>query len=96
MELWALVYQEHYEKYLTKNILQDDLDSLQQYMKDIGTPAISFQRPGKRESNYVAYKQVPQGSCIRLRRSEDYVSVIHNVLYPELQQERRSSSCIIV
>lgn len=97
---WVLVYDEHYRKYCEKHTRPHDLDSLQSFLKEIGTPSLLFQTPKERViSTFVSYRQVPYASCIRLRTSEDYVAVVHTNLYPELHEKRdksrRSSSCTI-
>ena len=98
---WVLVYDEHYRKYCEMKTRPHDLDSFQAFLKDIGTPSLLYQTPKERiVSTFVSYRQVPYSSCIRLRTSEDYVSVVHKILYPELRdtqdKSRRSSSCVIV
>ena len=101
MKLWVLVYEEHYEKFLALHQQEKTNESFQQYLKEIGTPCFFFQKPTEvLQSNYIHYKEVPQGTCIRRRRSEEYVAIVHKVLYPELRQRedksRRSSSCAIL
>lgn len=101
MKLWVLVYDEHYEKFLSLQHLEKNGESFQVYLKEIGTPSLAFQKPtGVLQTNYIEYKEVPIGSCVRLRTSEKYVAVVHKVLYPELRQRedksRRSTSCVVV
>ncbi len=101
MLAWVLVYDEHYRKYCEKKACPHDLDSFQRFLKEIGTPSLFFQPPAQRVvQSGVSYRQVPLGACIRLRLPEDYTSVVHESLYPELRDKpdksRRSSSCTIV
>ena len=101
METWVLVYDEHYRKYCDKRCCPHDLDSFQWFLRDIGTPSLSFQKPHQHiVQTAVSYRQVPLGTCIRLRGPEDYTSVVHKNLYPELREKqdksRRSSSCTIM
>lgn len=98
---WVLLYEEHYEKYCEKNLLNEDLDSLQRFLKEIGTPSLHFREPKERKvATLVAYRQVPYSSCIRLRTPEHYVAVVHKTLYPELREKQdkseRSNSCTLM
>lgn len=98
---WVLVYDEHYKKFCELKVRPNNLDSLQQFLKEIGTPSLLFQTPKERTINTsVAYKQVPYSSCIRLRTPEDYVAVVHKTLYPELREKQdkseRSNSCTLM
>ena len=103
---WVLVYDEHYRKYCEKRVKPHDLDSLQSFLKEIGTPSLLFQTPKERVvSTFVSYRQVPYSSCIRLRTSEEYDSTVQKILYPKplyaephekKDKSTRSSSCVIV
>lgn len=98
---WVLVYKEHYDKYREIHQLEESVSTFQAFLKDIGTPSLVFQKPTKvEESNYVSYVQAPQGSCIRLRTSQNYAAVLHEKLFPASNEKqdksRRSSSCTIV
>lgn len=101
MKLFVLVHQEHYEKYCEKEGLKDSAKTFQAYLKDIGTPSITFQSKSEQiESNYLSYKEVPDGSCIRFRLHAEYVAIIHQKLFQESHERpdksRRGSSCCIV
>lgn len=94
MKIWALLNEEHFSKYLeTKNLERSD-ESLQIFLNDMGTFSFFFVKPTG--SNY---KELPLGSCIRLRTLDDYVQRV-SVLFPEYTQIKdkstRSSSCTIV
>jgi len=98
---WVVIYKEHYERFLKGTGLTDSDESFKQFLSEIGTPSLVFQKPtGTEESNYVSYKQVPQGSCVRLRTSHGYVAVLHQKLFPASHEKqdksRRLSSCSIV
>lgn len=101
MKLFVLIYQEHYERYRELNSLGDSEQSFQRFLKEIGTPALSFSQSGmKEQSNYMSFLEVPAGSCVRLRKPEEYVAVLHECLFrgrhEKQDKSRRSSSCSIV
>ena len=101
MKVWALVYDEHYLKYCITTHQEESQEIFQSFLKDIGTPCIAFQKPSQQpESNYVSYKEVPNGSCIRLYTVKEYAAVIRRKLYPESDERqdksRRSSSCSLM
>ena len=101
MKAFVLVYTEHYEKFCELHTIPQTDTSFQQFLTVIGTPSLSFQLPEKQaESNYVFYKEVPPGSCIRLRLPEEYVATIHEKLFQTSHKKedksRRGSSCVIV
>ena len=101
MKLWVLVYEEHYIKFCFQNNLTENDELFQRFLKEIGTPAIMFQEPNqKQESNYMVYKEVPSGSCIRFHTPEIYARVIRQNLYIDSNEKqdksRRTSSCSIV
>ena len=101
MRLFVLVNQEHFEKFCElHNISHSDV-SLQIFLKEIGTPCLRFQPLDLSEkSNYMAFKEVPTGSCIRLRLQEEYVATIHKKLfqasYEKSDKSQRGNSCSIV
>lgn len=96
MKTWVLVYDYHYAEYLTKNKLERTTESFQQFLKEIGTIAVFFHKPSLKSSNST-YCEAPEGTCIRLRHPEKYVSVIHEKLVPSsLDKSGRRSSCTIV
>jgi hypothetical protein len=98
---WALVYDEHYQRFCELNVKSDDLDTFQQFLKEIGTPSLLFQTPNERKvATSVVYKQVPYSSCIRLHTPENYAAVVHKTLYPKLREKQdkseRSNSCTVM
>jgi hypothetical protein len=101
MILWVTVYREHYERFLEVMGLTDTKDAFKRFLSEIGTPFLSFQKPVKVEdSNSVSYKEVSEGSCIRLRTAPAYTAVLHQKLFSASHEKqdksRRSSSCSIV
>lgn len=101
MKAYVLVYQEHYAKFCELHTVLQTESSFQAFLKEIGTTSLSFQMKEKQlESNYVSYKEVPPGSCIRLRLPEEYVATIHAKLFETSRENqdksRRGSSCSIV
>jgi hypothetical protein len=101
MKLYVLVYEEHYTKYLDLHTLLEGTASLQSFLRDIGTASIAFQRPlHNLDSNYVSFKEVPMGSCVRLWQPHQYVDIIHEKLFVDSHEKedksRRRSSCVIV
>ena len=101
MKLWVVVYEEHYAKFCDLRALSQSEESFRSFLKDIGTPSLSFQpRTEAPESNYVSYKEAPQGSCVRLRVPDDYVTTIHETLFQTSHEKedksRRTSSCVLV
>lgn len=101
MKLFALVYKEHYEKFCELRTLDDSDTTLQLFLKEIGTPSLCADKPNRSvESNYVLYKSIPDGSCIRLRLPYEYVAVIHAKLFQvsrePLDKSRRGSSCVLI
>jgi hypothetical protein len=93
-----MVHNEHYRRYCEKKCRPHDLDSFQEFLKEIGTHVLSFQPPTERVlGNIVSYRQVPMGSCIRLHQPDNYFEVVAAKLYPEEHgRPRRTSSCSIV
>jgi len=95
MKLWVLVQEEHYAKYCEHHSLSQSEESFRSFLKDIGTRSLSFQP--RTESNY---KEVPQGSCVRLRLEGDYVGIFHKKLFQDLcekgDKSQRRTSCSIV
>jgi hypothetical protein len=101
MKLWVLVYEEHYQRYKEYYGLEESIQSFQRFLKEIGTPSLQFNQPAmKEQSNYLKYLEVPEASCIRLRKPEEYVAVLHESLFQgrheKQDKSRRSSSCSIV
>ena len=101
MKIFVLVFQEHYLKFCELHKVSQTELSFQQFLSEIGTPSLFFQCPTTTfDSNYVSYKEVPPGSCIRLRLPEEYIATIHAKLFqtscePQ-DKSRRGSSCVIV
>jgi hypothetical protein len=98
MKLWVLVQEDHYAKYCERHTLSQSEESFRTFLKDIGTPSLSFQpRTETPESNY---KEAPQGSCVRLRLQGDYVGIVHKKLFQALcekgDKSQRGTSCSIV
>ena len=95
MKVWALVHQDHYAKYCERHTLSQTDSSLQQFLSDIGTPSLSFQ-----PLNDASFKEVPVGSCIRLRLQGDYSESVHKKLFQALcengDKSQRATSCSIV
>jgi len=101
MKLWVVVYEEHYAKFCDLRALSQSEESFRTFLKDIGTPSLSFQpHTEASESNYVSYKEAPQGSCVRLRLQGDYVGIVHKKLFQALceksDKSQRGTSCSIV
>jgi hypothetical protein len=101
MIAWVLVYKEHYERFLEAKGSSPSAETFKRFLSEIGTPSLVFQPPTlTEESNYVSYKEAPEGSCIRLRTSHEYTAVLHQKLFPASHEKqdksRRSSSCSIV
>lgn len=101
MKLFALVYQEHYAKYCERHTLSQTDSSFQDFLKEIGTPSLSFQpRKDAELLKDVSYNEVPPGSCIRLRLQGDYVGTVHKKLfevsYEKADKSERGNSCSIV
>lgn len=101
MKLFVLVYKEHYEKYRELHNLKESTQSLQLFLKEIGTPLLSVGLPRvPPESNYVYYQEVPDGSCIRVLQPYEYVAVIHAKLFVTSRENqdksRRGSSCVVI
>jgi hypothetical protein len=101
MKLWVLVQEDHYRKYCERHALSQSEESFRIFLKDIGTPSLSFQpRTEAPESNYLSYKEAPQGSCVRLRLQGDYVGIVHKKLFQALceksDKSQRGTSCSIV
>ena len=101
MKLWVLVDQEHYAKYCELHAFSQTDTSFQKYLREIGTPSIQFE--SSRDSGFVKgvfRKEVPQGSCIRLWQTHEYIAVVHEKLFqvPHEKEDksRRSNSCSIV
>ena len=101
MKLWALIYEEHYIKYCLISHQTENNEVFQGFLKTIGTPSLAFEKPKEPlESNYMLYKEVPDGTCVRLRTTQEYATVIRQKLYPESNEKpdksRRSSSCTLM
>lgn len=101
MKAFVLVYQEHYEKFCELGNTSQTNESFQAFLRDIGTSSLLFRmQENQLESNYVSYREVPPGSCIRLRLPEDYVAMIHAKVFQTSHEpqdkSRRGSSCVIV
>lgn len=101
MNLWVLVYAEHYEKFRQIHRLEKSEASLQRFLREIGTPLVVTSKPFlKEESSYMEYLQVPKGSCVFLRRPQAYAQVVRERLFPDAHEKqdksRRSSSCSII
>lgn len=101
MKTWVVVYQEHYLKYLESNVLNDSQTSFQSFCKDIGTVSLWFEKPQQQylDMPYIRIKEVPAGTCIRLRTSDEYRLVVQEKLFPRRNSQdksRRSSSCSII
>lgn len=89
--MWALLNEDHFSKYLeTKNLERSD-ESVQMFLKEIGTVSFFFQKP-----TGSTYKEVPSSTCIRFRTTEDYINTVNTVLYENQEKSRRSPSCSIV
>lgn len=101
MTLWVLVYMEHYQQYREKYSVPETEVSLQQFLKEIGTPLLVSSKPTLvEESSYMSYIEVPKGTCIRLRGANQYALLVRERLFQEAHEKqdksRRSSSCSIV
>lgn len=99
MKSWALVYDEHFSKYLETKHLEVSDESFQSFLKEIGTISIQFQEPKQPDVGYIKYKEAPPGSCIRLRTEDEYRIQIHTCLFGDtntFDKSRRTSSCVIV
>jgi hypothetical protein len=101
MKAFVLVYNEHYGKFCEVHSLSDTQESFQRFLKEIGTPSVQFQSViTMEESNYMGYKEVPEGTCLRLRQPHEYVAVVHEKLFQTSREKedksRRGSSCVIV
>lgn len=98
---YVLYHDEHYKMYLEKQGARDTVESFRCFLKEIGTTSLSFQNPIKTDERMsFLYKQVPEGSCIRLRTSHGYTAVLHQKLFPASHEKQdksqRSTSCSIV
>lgn len=61
MKLYAFVRTSAYKTFLDSKNLEDTAESFQQFLREIGTHAIAFNRDEDGD-----YKAVPSGSCVRL------------------------------
>jgi hypothetical protein len=89
--MWALLNEDHFSKYLETKNLERSSESLQMFLKEIGTFSFFFQKPTG--SNYT---EVPSSTCIRFRTTDDYINTVKTVLYQKKTKIERSNSCSIV
>ena len=91
MKTWVFLDFQLFQAYLEKDNLPNGPETLQTYLREIGTSAISFQKPSE-DSSFI---EVPMGSCIKLRTEAEY-TLQKKSIQPQQDKSRRTSSCNIV
>jgi hypothetical protein len=88
MKVWVVFEDSVFQNYLYQTNKPNCPETFQTYLREIGTPEISFQQKA-------SYVEVPAGSCIRLRSLESYEAV-KQLHIEKPDKSRRTSSCTIV
>ncbi len=77
MQLWASSHADLFLRYCKVHSLPHTVESLQQYLKDVGTLTlkVSSDIPPP-QGGLRTWLRVPEGSCITLRKPMDYMNLL--------------------